>query len=454
MTAIKVILGLLFPLLLGLSLLSAMLRERLDDLGYLERLAAAFLTGSWLLALIMFCLPLFGIGLSSASIGLTGSLLMVVMLPWTAKHLIRSLRIKEIGLPRGWPVWLLLILIVIKLGLLMISNLAQPVLDPDLLTYYALAAKHTFIAGQPLHLFHEPPLPFLLQSWLPLVLGSWQDDLMAVFFPVFLACLTLIFYQGLARHHGKTGSLFFAFLLLLIPLLAYHSRTAYADLPMACFYSASTIYLFQFLLAGRKNEARSYTFLVLSLLLLGASVWVKKSGAYYLLLNLAILGSAVFFERLRTMKFRGYLLPLVLSLAMVLPWLIFDRSVVLTNTLQQTITGVTSLSQVPGKGLAANSGAFVQAAARNMFLEGNWGFLWQLFIISVALYWKRAVSRPRIYLLAILMVNLAVLGTIFTFTGQSVFLHDDSLLNRLMLHFAPVALFFCAGLILKENVTN
>ncbi|MBN2058658.1 MAG: hypothetical protein JW782_07665 [Candidatus Saganbacteria bacterium] len=453
MTAIKLILSLLFPLLLGLSLLSAVLKERLADLGYLERLAAAFLTGSWLLVLIMFCLPLLGIDLSCASIGLTGSLLVIAMLPWTLKTLIGSLRTEMTALPRNWGFWLLLALITIKFSLLTISSIAQPVLAPDLLTYYALAAKHTFISGQPLHLFHEPPLPFLLQSWLPFVLGSWQDDLMAVFFPAFLACLTLIFYRGLARHYNRTGSLFFTFLLLLIPLLAYHGRTAYADLPMACFYSASTIYLFQFILSARKNETRSFTFLVLSLLLLGAAVWIKKSGAYYLLLNLVILGLAVFFERLKTVKLREYLMPLGLLLTMILPWLIFDRSVVLANTLQQTITGLNTFNQVPGNCFLGNIAFFIQASARSMFLEGNWGLLWQLFIISVLLYWERVVSRPRIYLFVLLLINLAALGIIFIFTGQRVFLQDNSLLNRLMLHFAPIVLFFCAELYLSENKT-
>jgi hypothetical protein len=444
MLFIKLLTAIIIPFLLGVFGISSLLRERLSFFTYLERLALAFAVGIWMLIFIMFCLPFLRIALSFQNILLTACLIMIGMAPL-------SLRFLACFVPRSLPslkgiwVYLLLILIIFKVLFVFWSALLKPVIGPDLLTCYALAAKHTFIHQAPVYLYHEPPLPFLIVSWTPITLGAWSDTLLPLFFPLLFICLIVIFFSSLKRYFADSHSMLFTFLLASIPLLLFHAGTAYADFPEAFYYSAATIYLFQFFKEYKGSRNKAFAFLLAGAVFLGISIWVKKSSLYYAGINYAVLATFVAFQW-RGIRKKAVLIPLLLSVLIAFPWLIYKGVFILEQSLTEAIPSLQSAVISPKLLVRDMSWVVIFAMARNMFTQGNWQLLWILFLSLLILYPKKVFLPPHLYLAGILILQLAALFVLYRFTDAFPNIVNDTQLNRLTLHFVPVALYFCAEL--------
>ncbi|MFC1568343.1 hypothetical protein ACFL37_01435, partial [Candidatus Margulisiibacteriota bacterium] len=415
MMVIKLLIAISVPFLLGVFGLTAVLKDRLAFFGYLERLALAFAVGVWLLALIMFSLPFVRIPLSLPTISLAAGLILLGLLPFAKEHL-------RLFVPGSWPrpkttwFYVLLGLIIIKVLFAFWSALLKPIIGPDLITYYALAAKHTFLLQAPLHLFYEPPLPFLIESWTPICLGAWQDNFLPLFSPLLFISLLIIFFSSLRRYFSDLYSIFFTFLLAGLPLLLFHAGTAYADLPQALYYSAATLYLYQFIKEFRLAPKKAYSFLLLSALLLGISIWVKKSGIYYAGINISVLVFFAISQRENIQK-KAVLYSLLTFALVCAPWLLYSRVVVLIGSLGQALPSLHSIVVSPQLLVRDMSWVVVFTMLRNMFLEGNWQLLWALCLALAVLYPKKAFRSPAVYLSAVLLLQLAALFVLYRFTG-------------------------------------
>jgi hypothetical protein len=452
MLIIKLISAIIIPLLLGVFGISALLRERLSFFAYLERLAIAFAVGIWMLIFIMFCLPFLRIALSFQNIFLTACITLIGLAPFSLKHLSHFL---PGSLPnrKGFWVYALLILIIIKTLFVFWSALLKPIIGPDLLTCYALAAKHTFIHQAPVYLYHEPPLPFLIESWTPITLGAWNDALLSLFFPLMFISLIVIFFSSLKRYFADSYSMLFTFLLASIPLLLFHAGTAYADFPQAFYYSTATIYLFQFIKELKDPKNRAYSCLLVGLILLGISVWVKKSGLYYAGINLSVLALFVVCQWKNVQK-KNIFYAFLLFVIITCPWLAYDRITILTGALGEAIPALQNAAASPVLFMRDMSWVVIFVTLRNMFLEGNWQLLWILFFSLLILYPGKAFRFPHAYLAAILILQLAALFMLYRFTNAFPNIVNDTQLNRLTLHFVPVVLYFCAELIASARETR
>jgi hypothetical protein len=418
----------LVPYLLGLIGLAALLREKLGELDYLERPALAFGLGLWSLIVLMFLLGLINIPLTALNISLSALLVICCLLPWAYKQL-------AFFLPRTLPksenilFYLILLAIIVKIIFALYSSLIQPVFAPDPITNYTLSAKHTFLLKLPLYRCGEPPFPNLIESWVALSLGEWNDTLLGIFYPLLLISFAAIFFATLRRTRDELTSLLFTFLAVSLPFLLYHTGTVYADWPQAFYYGVSTIYLYLFF------KERSFTRLLISLLFLGASVWVKKSGLFFVGINLSVL---VLFLAANRISVRKTLWGLAGLAAIPLPWLIF-------NHFGTWVELVGSGPIMTASGAGVNSLTVIMMLARNLFLEGNWQLLWGLFVAVLVLYPKKAFSSSRAYLLAIIGLQLLAFFIYFRFTASGTpFVFDNSLTNRLMLPLMPLVLYFCA----------
>jgi hypothetical protein len=447
MICLKLLIALIIPFLLGLLGISAILRERLSFFAYFERLAIAFALGVWMLVLIMFSLPFLGIALTFQNIALAAALILILLATFSLRSLPYFLPERLPGVRSSW-FYLLLFVIAIKTLFVFWSALIEPVIGPDLMTYYALAAKHTFIFATPLHLYGEPPLPFLIQAWTPINLGTWNDSFLPFFFPFLYLGLLLVFFCTLKRHAGELYSLFFTFLLASAPFLLHHAGTAYADFPMAFYYSIATIYLFQFFREFKFSRDKALAYLLASLIFLGISIWVKKSGIYYAGINFSVLAAFLISQRenVRKIEWESIGRMVLLFAIIALPWLVYSRLLILLGSLGEAIPSLKGAVASPVLWVRDMSWLVVFAMFRNMFMEGNWQLLWMLFISLLVLYPRKAFRSPNSYLLAIIILQLAALFVLFRFTEQFPYIMDDTLLNRLTLHFVPVVLYFCAEL--------
>ena len=144
MIYLKLLICLGVPLALGLAGLAALLRKKLACFNFGERIALALALGAWLLILLMFVLPFGKIPLDLNNL-FAGALIVFLALLGLGFRSWKYYLPKQLPRP-GCPLaWLLLGLIIIKILLVCWSAWIQPVIGPDLLEYYALAAKHTYI---------------------------------------------------------------------------------------------------------------------------------------------------------------------------------------------------------------------------------------------------------------------------------------------------------------------
>lgn len=438
----KLAIAIFIPFLLGVFGISAILRERLLFFAYFERLAIAFAAGVWMLILIMFSLPFIKVPLTFQSISLTVGLILIGLTPFSLKFLNHFLP-KSFPKSKSFWFYFILSLIAIKVLFVFWSALLKPMLGPDIIRCYALSVKHTFLNMAPLYSSHKPPLPFLIESWPIISAGTWNDTLLPLFYPFMYMSLLTIFYSCLKRSFSELYALFFTFLLASIPFLLFHAGTAYVDFPQAFYYSMATIYFFQFVKEYKFSKNKAYSMLILGTAFLGVSIWVKKSGLYYAGINIFVLLSflALRWKSIQKMEWLSLTKITLLFMGIISPWLVYHRFLTLGLYSSQVIS---SLETGPYLSLLTRNMVIFPVASRNMFLEGNWQLLWILFLAILMLFPKKSFSLPNFALVIIIFLQLIALYTLFGYTNLFKFILDDSLLNRLMLHFAPVVLYFCA----------
>ncbi|MEE8637514.1 MAG: hypothetical protein V3T21_00555 [Candidatus Margulisiibacteriota bacterium] len=183
--------------------------------------------------------------------------------------------------------------------------------------------------------------------------------------------------------------------------------------------------------------------LILGTAFLGMSIWVKKSGLYYAGINIFVLLSflALRWKSIQKVEWLSLTKIALLFMGIVLPWLVYHKFLTLGFYSSQVIS---SLETWPYLSLLTRNMVIFPVASRNMFLEGHWQLLWTLFLAALILFPKKSFSLPNFALVIIVFLQLIALYTLFGYTNLFRFILDDSLLNRLMLHFAPVVLYFCA----------
>ena len=371
----------------------------------------------------MFLLSTVGVPLTFWTVAITDILLTVML------FIIRKPRLSFQFSPSAYA---LIFVIVIGLKFLFIfwSALIKPVIDPDLLVCYTLAAKMIFVNGAyPIGwpIGDETLFCPLSQAWPAIAFGHWDDTILTVANPLLYLGLCTIFYCALARSFKQWFAPLGALLLGTIPFLVIHAGTAYADFPQMLYYSVATIYIYLFMKYLKKED------LLLGCLALGLSVWVKRSGIYYAGIDLAVLAAFLAVNR----KKISLVAPALLFLGVALPW-IFHQPF---QTMQDyAVQAVTAPKAFP---LAVAGAQIWQAVLRNTFLEDNWHLLGILFIAALVFYCKKAFSGPRLYLLAMIFLQCLALFIIFAFTDRAVFILNETLLNRLTLPFIPIVLLYC-----------
>jgi hypothetical protein len=439
----KLAIAIFIPFLLGVFGISAILRERLQSFAYFERLAIAFAIGVWMLVLIMFSLPFIKVALTFQNISLTASLFLVGLAPFSLKFLHYFLPKSR---PKSKSFWFYLILFLIAIKVLFVfwSALLKPMIGPDIIKCYALSVKHAFLSKVPLYPGNKPPLPFLAESWPVISVGGWIDTLLPLLYPFMYLSLLVIFYSSLKRYFSELYALFFTFLLASIPFLLLHAGTAYVDFPQAFYYSIATIYFSQFVKEYRSSKNKAYSMLVLGTAFLGMSIWAKKSGLYYAGINIFVLLSflALHWKSIQKVEWSSLTKITLLFMSIVSPWLVYHKFLTLGFYSSQVISSLDETGTYLS--LLTRNMVIFPIAFKNMFLEGNWQLLWILFLAVLIFFPKKSFSLPNLALVIIIFLQLTALYTLFGYTNLFKFILDDSLFNRLMLHFAPVVLYFCA----------
>jgi 4-amino-4-deoxy-L-arabinose transferase-like glycosyltransferase len=457
MPLIRILLTLGLPLLLGWAVLTVVLRGQFKTFPFAERVALAFGLGWGLNTVLMFDLALLSIPLTFNNIALTaiglalGCSLISLYLKRSGQQ--RPVQVLTLASsPETLPTWLArslsaIFLLVISLKTLFVfwSAFIKPVFDPDIIKCYALGAKtiflnHTFLVTSPIG--QKPLLPFLSQAWSVIGTGSFDDSLLALAHPFLFGAFLVIFYFTLRRYHAKLTALLAATLLATIPFLVFQAGTAYTDFLQAFYYSTATIYLYLFVRGQSESKDEARADLLIGLLLLGLTVLVKKSGLYYAAIDLTVLfGWCALNRKLFSWAdLKTLLIGLLYFGLIVAPWLVYHQLATFHEYYGEAAS-VSFGSQL----FRPESGTVLLGFFRGVFFEDNWHLLYLLFLAGLLWQARANKTRERRFLPLILALQFGALFILFRFTDLYQFILNETLLNRLLFHFTPLALYCSAA---------
>ena len=127
---------------------------------------------------------------------------------------------------------------------------------------------------------HHVPL---METWVFLCLGYWNDWWARAIFPFFHVGLAVCLYYFFQRYSSRVISLSGAFFVLTIPHLSAMTMGTITE-PVILFY-----YILGFTFLLRWHETRRDMFFLLSAIFAGLAAWTKNEGVVYAIFNLMLI---------------------------------------------------------------------------------------------------------------------------------------------------------------------
>ena len=315
-----VLIGFLLTVLFGLFL-SLLIVPKMHPWG---RLGLAYILGLGILTLFMFILLLLGINLTGEIIlafFIISNLAMVLFLRKSLRLFLKEFK-SSLSISKFSSIEKGIFICIVLLNIYaLFASLYLPVRDWDALTLYDFRGKilanpetqFDFMEGK-LHIYYYsyPLLVSLSHSLIYIFRGENPLFLSGLFYIAF----TSMFY-GTLREVGTRGiSLLATLLLISNVLLIQHTIAAYANLPYAVYFTMGTIYLYLWIIKGKKG------YLFLSSILIALSTWTRDQEVFWLanLIILAIYG----------LSSKQFIKPIVYALVVIAVrsvWLNFKDSI-------------------------------------------------------------------------------------------------------------------------------
>lgn len=462
-------LAIVLPWLLGIVWLQWLWRQPRAGYQWALVMGYGYLLGMLLATVVMRLLDALGLGLEFWSVAFvlvaligTGIILswrIPWRIPWRSPEYGRTAELQVFWRRAVWI--LLLILILMRLGGLGAEILLRPLFPWDAWSTWAVKARVWFELKElvpfveaaawlaadgkgvyTLDAWHYPRTVSLIQSWMALGVGSWNEPLINL---AWLGCggaLGLAFY-GQARVWGVSPllSLLFTYLLLSVPLLDTHVALAgYADLWLATAYSLGAMSLVQWIRNGDPRQGW------LAILLVLAGPMIKLEGTVWLLTFIPALGVAF-------LPLNKLLWSLAALGASIAAWYVLGGFTIGIPGLED-IHLTPELIQIPYLGrftlsFSLNWDPFIQ----NLFMLANWHLVWYLATVVIIFSIPRiAADRLLLSCSALVFAGLGMLFVLFFMTQARLWAEDYTSINRLFLHMLPVLLFYI--LILVNSISK
>lgn len=417
-------------------------------------LGSGYLAGWVLLTLLMRCSDGLGFGLHPLKLLILITSL-IGILAWALARwppgTIRDLWINPAWISRAWhdqPSWqrvlsgLLATMIAVRLGGLWLEVFWRPLFPWDAAMHWATKARVWFSLGEMVpfvdddtwltlggqgvftdnHPDYPPTIP-LMQTWMALLIGHWNDALINLPWAGLGLALGLSFFAQ-ARRAGAEPlvAMLFSYFLVSLPLLNTHIALAgYADL----FLGATLLYALMALHNGIQNGERVQRVLAIGFAL--AAPLIKQEGLIWLMC----------------------FLPALATLWLPRPWLWGLIAGAGFGFIALIISVPRELS-IAGHSLQELQLGFhpeaISPLLNSLFVFDSWHLL---FWVTGALILLRLVLLRRPWPTALLAIGL-MLATAFTlimvlFLGTT---YANSMpgytsVSRITLHFAPSLVFFC-----------
>lgn len=285
------------------------------------------------------------------------------------------------------------------------------------------ANEHFFAQGYRLYMGH-PLLTPLLELWNALNLGHFDEILTKSWSPLYYIASIVLLYCAIKREAGRTPALMSAFMLSSVPLLAYHALDGYADLPLAFYVLAGSIFLFRYM------EENSKSSLLLSGALFAIGAFTKNEGILFLCF--AFLALILFMLIEKKCKPKD-LLPYLIGAVLIVPWIIFKSSYSFGYGHMDASSGLDWTGTVHFE--------IFPLYAKQLFYNANHGLVFAFALVVSVLGYRTIIKSNIKYLY--LIVGLMICSLLFlyatTMDFESVTLNTAS--NRNTLTFLPVTLY-------------
>ncbi len=339
---IPALVAILLPWTLGYLVLMMMLRPR-DLCGAVERISMAFPLGMGLVTLQMFALGLMRVRLNLYSAALPVVAETAILYFWVRARATSAASPPapsgasgpsgplNLGRIKTAIIWLLSLWIIAKLGSVFLETCLRPIFAWDSFANWSASAKLFYYSGGLLlddpaanffgsGIMHRnanyPPHNPLMQVWMALWMGNFDEILVKLWSPVYLLCAVLYLFALGSKEIGRLPTLAILTIFLGSPFMCYHATETYGDvslgvyvlLAMGCFLQA---------LRGRE------VFAPVAGLFCAETMFAKDEGLFF---ALPLLISACVFILLNPSSFasrRRVLAVFFLSLTPALPWFVF-----------------------------------------------------------------------------------------------------------------------------------
>ena len=308
-------------------------------------------------------------------------------------------------------------------------------------------ATHTFNAKI---LFYEHSLKYLnnmphsnyplhvplLQAWLALNIGAWDDQLINVIFPLYFLATLIVQYHFLKSHVRVRWALLGLVFLVSSPFLVYHATIGYRDFTLL-YYNFTTITL---LLLWREKKENLY--LILAAFFAGVTSFVKLEGSGYLAIHTLLLTVILAHEH-----------PMVLSkkLKIFLKFFIPGFSVCLSFHVYQYLAQAGALSHdalsfnlyhlglAPAVDYVGRLRTVLEKIIQNLFFSNNWNILWLILVVSLLRLERKNISFEIKLLSWALVAFAAIYIPAYTLTQHYFWIaQTEASLSRCILHIFPL----------------
>ena len=449
------VLSLAVPTLLGWKILEVFLSDK-NVFFLLERILFAYGLGFGCITLSMFYLSLLGLSFYVHLIIFLFLICLLVVHKHRPKELTGTKQLSLVAYSGNiftQPLSLFMLLfIAVNIFILFLRTMLIDVDMWDSWAFWAFKAKifyhHKII---PLEIFpkfkevwgnwdyplHVP----LMETWILLWVGYWNDLLPRIIFPLFYTGICIVGFSFLRRHvslrAALAGTCFFASL----RGLQIYTIGTIAE-PVLLFY-----YLASFVLLDRWREKGDDRFLILSAVFAGIMLWTKSEA-------LILVGGNIFFILFfiaKNQDFKKILLKVAwyifIVVIIIAPWNLFKVATNIENVafnknylqLAQIPNYITRLKTIP------------QVFCYHFFNLPVWNILWLLMGFACAYnvkFQKNKIATPILFIIFFEFIVCA-LGYVTISWGEEVFVYDT--MNRLMIAPALLAILYSSLILFGQT---
>ena len=345
----------------------------------------------------------------------------------------------------------LIVIIVASVGLVSFQALYKPMFTYDAMSIWALKAKIFFKEQtiftddfyNPDRLHYHPKYPLLMplvENWIYHCLGSVNDKLVKIIFPLFYISLISIFYTTQRRFFPRQYSLIFTALLATIPAFVRSDKagavfSGNADIPLAFFYTTGVINLFCWMKERKRED------LFISAIFSGLAIFTKNEGLGLFTVTVFCLSLFILFNSKKGVvrqNIESLSTYIIIPMLIVSPWLLLSMGMptfVEDENYPGHLTIATVIANIPRTPTILSS----------FYLEfmdiRRWNIFWILFSVAVIGGFKFVIKSLIKYLFLILILDFCLFVLVYIITPWNVKELISCSMTRLVIQITPIAVF-------------